>query len=112
MKKQEKVEKFVIAPSTHLFLGITVDEKTDIEDEVVLDKSKIHQTIKDLKLTTNIEKEYSESGIKTVEKSTLVQELTKGMYLIWGEDTGYIISPYKMKKVSEAIEDLESIKDV
>lgn len=112
MKKQQKVEKFVIAPSTHLFFGVTVDEKTDIEDEVILEKGKIHQTIKNLKLTTEIEKEYDENGIKTLEKSSLVQELVKGMYLIWGEDTGYIISPYKMKKVSEAIEDLESIKDV
>ena len=111
MKKQEKVEKFVIAPSTHLFLGVTVTKDTDIEDEVKTDKGIIHQTIKDLKLTTVIENEFTDV-VKTSEKSTLIQELTEGMYLIWGEDTGYIISPYKMKKVDEAIEDLKSIKDV
>lgn len=112
MKKQQKVEKFIIAPSTHLFFGVTVDKKTDIEDEVKLENGKIHQTIKNLKLTTNIEREYKENGIKTIEKSTLTQDLVEGMYLIWGEDTGYIISPYKMKKVDEAIEDLTAIKDV
>lgn len=112
MKKQEKVEKFIIAPSTHLFLGVTVDKKTEIEDEIKLENGKIHQTIKDLKLVTNIEREYNENGIKTIEKSNLKQELVEGMYLIWGEDTGYVISPYKMKKVDEAIEDLEAIKDV
>lgn len=111
MKKQEKVEKFIIAPSTHLFLGVTVNKDTDIEDEIVLEKGKIHQTIKDLKLTTIIEKESTEV-VKTIEKTTLVQDLIEGMYLIWGEDTGYVIPPYKMKKVNEAIEDLEAIKDV
>ena len=49
LKIQKKVEKFVISPSVRLFLGVTVTEDTDIEDEIVLpdNKGKIHQKIKE-----------------------------------------------------------------
>lgn len=114
LRKQEKVEKFIISPSMRLFLGVTVKKDTYIEDELVLpnDMGKIHQVIKDLKLTTVIKKKSKEYEIETEESSKLVQEIPENMILIWGEDTGYIIPPYRMKKVSEAIEDLEAIKDV
>lgn len=114
LKKQEKIEKFIIAPSTHLFLGVTVDKNTDIEDEIILPNSrgKIHQKIKDLVLITEIEKTTKEYEIKTKEKTRLRQKLVDGMILIWGEDTGYIIPPYKMRSVESAMEDLEAIKGV
>lgn len=114
LKKQEKVERFIISPSTHLFLGVTVKKDTYIEDEVVLpnEKGTIHQIIKDLKLTTIIKKKTNDYGIETVENSKLVQKLPNNFILVWGEDTGYVIPPYKMKSVKEAIEDLNAIKDI
>lgn len=113
LRKQEKIEKFVIAPSTHLFLGVTVKKDTYIEDELVLpeNKGKIHQIIKNLTLTTIIShKKTKDYGIETEENTKLVQKLPENIILVWGEDTGYIVSPYRMRKVEEAIEDLEAIK--
>jgi len=114
IKKQEKIEKFIIAPSTHLFFGVTVDKDTDIEDEIILpdNAGKIHQKIKDLMLITEVKRTTNECSTETDEETVLKQKLVEGMKLIWGEDTGYIIPPYKMRTVEEAIEDLESIKGV
>lgn len=114
LKKQEKVERFIISPSTHLFLGVTVKKDTYIEDEIVLpnEKGTIHQIIKNLELTTIINKKTNEYGIETVENSKLVQKLPENFVLVWGEDTGYVIPPYRMKSVKEAMEDLDAIKDV
>ena len=113
LKIQKKVEKFVISPSVRLFLGVTVTEDTDIEDEIVLpdNKGKIHQKIKDFTLTTTIiNKKTNELGIETNENATLEQKIPKNTVLIWGEDTGYIVPPYRMVKVEDAIQDLEAIK--
>lgn len=114
IKKQEIIEKFIIAPSTHLFFGVTVDKNTDIEDDITLpnNEGKIHQKIKDLVLTTVVNRTTNECNIDTKEETILNQKLVSGMKLIWGEDTGYIIPPYKMRTVDEAIEDLEAIKGV
>lgn len=114
IKKQEKIEKFIIAPSTHLFFGVTVDKNTDIEDDIILpdNAGKIHQKIKDLVLTTEVERTTNECNIETQEKTILKQKLVEGIKLIWGEDTGYIIPPYKMRSVEEAIEDLEAVRGV
>ena len=114
LKKQEKIEKFIIAPSTHLFFGVTVDKNTDIEDEIILpdNAGKIYQKIKDLVLTTEVERTTNECNIETQEKTILKQKLVEGIKLIWGEDTGYIIPPYKMRSVEEAIEDLEAVRGV
>lgn len=114
LNKQKKVEKYIISPSTHLFLGLTVKKDTYIEDELKLPNKRgtIHQIIKDLTLTTIINRKWKECGIETEEKSKLVQKVPEGIILIWGEDTGYIIPNYKMKSVEGAIEDLNAIRGV
>lgn len=116
MGKSKNVEfkTVILSPSMKTFLGIKVMKDTCIEDELVLPDGKgtIKQTIKDLVLTTRINKEYESSGIKTIEKSVLKQELPEGIELVWGEQEGYVISPYKMQTVKEVIEDLEAIKDI
>lgn len=116
MGKSKNVEfkKVILSPSMKVFLGITVTKDTYIEDELILPNGKgtIKQIIKDLVLTTRINKEYESCGIKTIEKSILKQELPEGIELVWGENEGYVISPYKMATVPEVIEDLEAIKDI
>lgn len=114
LKPQEKVERFVVAPSTHLFMGVTVTKDTDISDKIDLPNNAgtVYQTIKDLTLTTYVRrKEIDSYGIDTKEDTKLVQKLPEGIVLIWGEDTGYIIPTYKMRKVEDAIEDLKSIEE-
>lgn len=106
----EKVEYFVVAPSTKLFGGVRVDKETEFE--TWNDEGTVHQTLKDLVLVTEVKKESEFGDIKSSEESKLITELPEGTVLIWGEDTGYIVPNYHMVKVEEAIEGYEQIEDI
>lgn len=106
----EKVEYFVVAPSTKLFGGIRVDKETEFE--TYNDDQTVHQILKDLVLTTEVKKESEFNGIKSNEDSKLVTELPEGTVIIWGEDTGYIVPNYHMVKVNEAIEAYKKVEDI
>lgn len=115
---KEKVEYYTLKPRLKQFFGrkitksLTFDEKTD-------DK-KIHQTLKDLVLTTKIRDTRTitmlingeEKEIKTKETSTIKQNLVEGMILIWDENCGYIIPQYEMTTLSEIEEDVKAMKEV
>ena len=110
----EKNELFIIKPSLRQYYGRTVTK--DMEFDEYTDDKTIHQTLKDLKLTTEINKESEFSGIKSTEKSILTQELPEGTILIWNEQMGYILPDrevYKLKDLKEEIQEIEEIyKDV
>lgn len=106
----EKPEYFVVKPSVKLFGGIKVNKETEFD--VYNDDKSIHQTMKDLKLTTEVSRESEYNGIKSKEESKLTTEIPEGTVIIWGEDTGYIIPNYHMVKVEDAIKSLEQIKDI
>ncbi len=113
--KNVEFKKVILSPSMQMFLGIKVKKDTYLDEPEFITadgKGKIKQTIKDLKLTTKVTREYEVMGIKTVEKTVLTQELHEGTELVWGEEEGYVISPYKMATVPEVIESLEAIKDI
>lgn len=110
----EKVEYFIISPSTKLFGGIKVNKDTEFKDVYNEDKS-VKQSLKDLVLTTEIinkERVDYNGAVKTTENTKLVQEIPEGLVLIYGEDTGYIIPPYKMIKIEEAVEMLEKANEI
>lgn len=110
----EKNELFIIKPSLRQYYGRTVTKEMQF-DEYTDDKT-VHQTLKDLKLTTEINKESEFNGIKSTEKSILTQELPEGTVLIWNEQMGYILPDrevYKLKDLKEEIQEIEEIyKDV
>ena len=110
----EKNELFIIKPSLRQYYGRTVTKEMQF-DEYTDDKT-VHQTLKDLKLTTEINKESEFNGIKSTEKSILTQELPEGTVLIWNEQMGYILPDrevYKIKDLKEEINEVEEIyKDV
>lgn len=106
----EKVEYFVVAPSTKLFGGVKVEK--DTEFETWNDEGTVHQKLKDLVLVTEVKKESEFGDIKSSEESKLTTELPEGTVLIWGEDTGYIVPNYHMVKISEAIKGYEQIEDI
>lgn len=110
----EKNELFIIKPSLRQYYGRTVTKEMQF-DEYTDDKT-VHQTLKDLKLTTEINKESEFNGIKSTEKSILTQELPEGTILIWNEQMGYILPDrevYKLKDLKEEIQEIEEIyKDV
>ena len=106
----EKPEYFVVKPSVKLFGGIKVNKETEFD--VYNDDKSVHQTMKDLKLITEVSRESEYNGIKSKEESKLTTEIPEGTVIIWGEDTGYIIPNYHMVKVEDAIKSLEQIKDI
>ena len=106
----EKVEYFVVNPSVKLFGGVKVTKETEFE--TWNDDKTVHQTFKNLKLTTKIRKKSEYNGMKMKEESKLETTVPEGTVLIWGEDTGYIVPNYVMVKVDEAIASLEQVKDI
>lgn len=106
----EKVEYYVVSPSTKLFGGIKVDKNTSFD--TYNDDKTVHQTFRNGKLTTHIKRVINYNGIKSVETSNLVTEVPNGIVLLWDEQNGYIIPNYHMVKVSEAIEILQGIENI
>lgn len=110
----KKNELFTIKPSLRQYYGRTVTRDLEF-DEYTEDKS-VHQTLKDLVLTTIVKKEHEFNGNRSTEESKLTQQLQEGMVLIWNEDMGYILpdrAVYKLKDLKEEISQIEEIyKDV
>lgn len=106
----EKVEYYVVQPSTRLFGGIKVDK--DTEFDVYNDDQTVHQTMKGLVLTTELTKESEYAGIKSKEESKLVTEVPEGTVIVWDEETGYIIPNYHMVRPEEAVKMLENIEGI
>lgn len=106
----EKVEYFVVQPSIKLFGGIRVTKETEFE--TYNDDETVHQTLKDLVLTTELKRESEYMEMKSTEDSKLVTELKEGTVIIWSEETGYIVPNYRMVKVEEAIESLETVSGI
>jgi len=103
-------ELFTIKPSLKQYYGRTVTK--DMEFDEYTDDKTVHQTLKDLILTTEINKESEYEGVKSSEKSTLTQELPEGTILIWNEQQGYIlpnVAVYKLKDLKEEIAQVEEI---
>ena len=106
----EKVEYYVVQPSTRLFGGIKVDKNTQFD--TYNDDKTVHQVFRNGKLTTHIKKETEYNGIKSVETSKLVTEVPEGIVLVWDEQTGYIIPNYHMVRPEEAVKILENIEGI
>ncbi|MGN1033014.1 MAG: hypothetical protein ACI4PU_06090 [Intestinibacter sp.] len=106
----EKLEYYVVQPSTKLFGGIKVTKETAFD--TWNDDKTVHQVFKNGKLTTHIKKETDYNGIKSVETSKLVTEVPEGIVLVWDEETGYIIPNYRMVRPEEAIKILENVEGI
>ena len=106
----EKNELFTIAPNLHQYYGRTVTKEMEF-DEYTEDKT-VHQTLKDLVLTTEINKESEFAGIKSTEHSVLTQEVPEGTILIWNEQQGYILPDVKVYKLQNLKEEIEQIEDI
>lgn len=106
----EKVEYFVVKPSTKTFGGIRVNKETEFE--TYNEDKTVHQTMKDLVLTTEIIKESEYAGIKSKEESKLITEVPEGTVIIWDEETGYIVPNYVMVRPEEAVDMLKQVEDI
>ena len=97
-------------PSLHQFYGRTVTK--DMTFDETTDNGEVHQTLKDLVLTTEINKEWEYEGVKSVLKSTQTEEMPEGTILIWNEQMGYIIPNVPMYKLKDLEEEIKEIKGI
>ena len=103
-------ELFIIKPSLRQIYGRTVTKKMEF-DEYNDDKT-VHQTLKDLVLTTEINKESEYNDMKSVEHSVLTQTLKEGIVLLWQEEQGYIIPGVEVYKLRDLEEEIKEIKNI
>lgn len=103
-------ELFTIKPSLKQHYGRTITKETEF-DEYTDDKT-VHQTLKDLVLTTEINKESEYDGIKSTEYSKLTQTLLEGTILIWSERDGYIIPNVPVYKLKDLEKEIKEIKEI
>lgn len=107
---KEEMEFFTVKPNLHQIYGKTVTKDLQF-DEYTEDKL-VHQTMKDLVLTTKIKRESIFDGIKTVEESKLIQTIPEGKILIWNEQMGYIVPSIPVCTLEELKNDIEDMKNV
>lgn len=103
-------ELFVVRPSLKQHYGRTITKETNFDETT--DDGRVHQTLKDLILTTIIHEENEYNSVKSIEDSKLVQELPEGIVLIWSERDGYMIPNvpvYKMKDLEAEIKEIKKI---
>jgi hypothetical protein len=110
MKEEKKHELFTIKPTLHQYFGRTVTKEMEF-DEYTDDKS-VHQTLKNLLLTTELNRESEFNGIKSTEYSKLTQELPEGTILVWNEQLGYILPDKQVYKLTELKQEVEDILDI
>ncbi len=110
LKPQEKVERFMIKPHYGLFMGLTVNKDTDVEDET--EDGKVHQTIKGTTFTTIKKDLIEKDGMKIEEESKLIVQVPEGTRLIWIDGQGYIVPDFEVKTIKEVIEDMDCIKEL
>lgn len=106
----EEYELFTIKPSLRQFYGRTVKKDTFFDEYT--EDGKVHQVLKDLLLTTKINKETEYNGVKSTENSVLTQELPEGTILIWNEQEGYIIPDREVYKLNDLKEEIMQIEEI
>ena len=105
-----KNELFIVRPSLKQHYGRTITKETEF-DEWTDDKN-IHQTLKDLVLTTEINRENEFNNVKSTEYSKLIQEIPEGTILIWNELDGYIIPNVAVYKIRDLEKEIKEIKEI
>ena len=103
-------ELFTIKPSLRQYYGRTITKETEF-DEYTDDKT-VHQTLKDLILTTEINKENEYDGLKSIEYSKLTQIIPEETILIWSETDGYIIPNVPVYKLKDLEKEIKEIKEI
>ena len=116
-KKQKELERYFLAPSLRPFLGVTIKEDTDIEDEFELasedglQRKKVQQTIKGRVFTTEIVYEQNiDDGVAMREESKITYVLPVGTRLIWIEGEGYTATNENFQTLEEIEGVMELLK--
>lgn len=117
-KQQKELERFFIAPSLRPFLGVTLSNDTDIEDEFEMTSEdgkhhrKVQQKIKGTTLVTEIVyTEELEDGMSLKEEVRTTYKLNEGMRLIWEQGQGYMALQEGFQTLEEIEENYKLLKE-
>ena len=103
-------ELFTVKPNLKQFYGRTVTKEMRFDETT--ENGEIHQRLENCVLTTEINKEWEFSGIKSKIHSIQTEELPEGTVLIWSETEGYIIPNVKMYKLKDLEGEIAEIKEI
>lgn len=103
-------ELFTVKPSLTQYYGRTVTKDTKFDEKT--DNGEIHQTLENCVLTTEINKEWEQNGIKNTLHSVQTEELPEGTVIIWSELEGYIVPNVPMYKLRDLEADIKDIKEI
>lgn len=103
-------ELFTVKPSLSQYYGRTVTK--DMRFDETTENGEIHQTLENCVLTTEINREWTQGGIKNTLKSVQTEELPEGTIIIWSELQGYIVPNVPMYKLKDLEEEIRAIKEI
>lgn len=102
-------ELFTIKPSLTQYYGRTVTKDMKFDEKT--DNGEIHQTLENCVLTTEINREWTNGGIKNTLHSVQTEELPEGTVLIWSEQEGYIVPNVAVYKLKDLEEEIRFVKE-
>ena len=106
----EKIEYYTLRPNLKQIYGKKVNEETEFTEQT--EDGNVHQTFKDLTLTTKIHKTSTIGDYEIEETSEVKVKVPSGTILIWSESEGFIVPQYQMCTLEELEEDIKNIKDI
>ena len=103
-------ELFTVKPNLKQFYGRTVTKDTYFDEQT--DDGSVRQILKDLVLTTVINKEWKRGEKLNTMHCEQTEELAEGEVLIWDEAQGYIIPHVQMYKLRDLETEIGEIKEI
>ena len=103
-------ELFTVKPSLSQYYGRTVTK--DMEFDESTENGEIHQTLRNCVLTTEINRQWVQGGIKNTLKSIQTEELPEGTIIIWSELQGYIVPNVPMYKLKDLEAEIAQIREI
>ena len=103
-------ELFTVKPSLTQHYGRTVTNEMKFDEST--ENGEVHQTLENLVLTTEINREWTQGDIKNTLHSVQTEELPEGTILIWSELYGYIVPNVPMYKLRDLEKEIADIKEV
>ena len=103
-------ELFTVKPSLSQYYGRTVTKEMKFDEKT--ENGEIHQTLENCVLTTEINREWTQGGIKNTIHSVQTEELPEGTVLIWSELQGYIVPNVPMYKLRDLEAEIKEIKAI
>lgn len=105
-----KVEYYTIKPNLKQIYGKKVFKDTKFTEQT--EDGRVHQTFKNLTLTTKIKNKVEDGGFTIEEESKLIVKVPEGTILVWDEGEGFIIPQCQMCTLDELQEEIEDIKEI